>query len=408
MGEFSPVQLDALEDALEDLELSGIPAEFEDDVAVSGRLTEYRDLLQLSREALPSVDVPAGVLDSVLAAARDEAALPTVASTPRPDDAAESKTPWWKRFSVWMPALAVGASAALVLVMVRGTLSDAEPASTTVATADASKDNSAAKEGALLERADELRAAADPLADADDPLGGAMPQSRGRLRGSAAVDRGQGDYATAVDGAAEQAPEEEAEMDEDASPAVRPTAPSPEPADEPTDKVIYEKSKGGPPKTSKERNAKPSKASPSRTSGKKQDVPLPLPKPKPSPKPTPAEPEAKSKSKADSKPNAEPPAGGGTVPGSADTPLASLSGADGNRRQGRCGSARNVYRKLVDHSEAEIRARALAGLGLCALSEGDEKGADAYFSRARKADSSIGSFISRERDAAEDTPQQAL
>lgn len=405
MGEFSPVQLDALEDALEDLELSGIPAEFDDDVAVSGRLSEYRDLLQLSREALPPVDVPAGVLDSVLAAARDEAALPSVASPPRPDDAAESKTPWWRRFSVWMPALAVGASAALVLVMVRGTLSDAEPASTTVATADASKDMSAAKDGALLERAGELRAAAEPLADADDPLGGAMPQSRGRLRGSAAVDRGQGD-----DAAAQDAPEEEAEMDEETSPAVPPTAPSPEPTDpEPTDKVLYEKSKGGPPKASKEHTAKPRKASPSRTSGKKQDVPMPLPESKPSPKPAPAEPEAKSKSKSDAKPKPEPPAGGGTVPGgSSDAPSESLSSADANRRKGRCGSARSVYRTLVDHSDATIRARALAGLGLCALSEGDEKGADAYFSRARKADSSIGSFISRERDATEDSTKQAL
>ena len=53
MGEFSPVQLDALEDALEDLELIGVPAAFEDDATVSGRLREYRDLLQLSREALP-------------------------------------------------------------------------------------------------------------------------------------------------------------------------------------------------------------------------------------------------------------------------------------------------------------------------------------------------------------------
>ena len=31
MGEFSPVQLDALEDALEELELCGIPAELEAD-----------------------------------------------------------------------------------------------------------------------------------------------------------------------------------------------------------------------------------------------------------------------------------------------------------------------------------------------------------------------------------------
>ena len=108
MGEFSPVQLDALEDALEDLELMGIPGELEDDASVAGRLSEYRSLLQLSREALPTEDVPEGVLAGVLAMARDEAAP---VGTSRPQEASES-APWWKRLSLWVPMLAVGASAA--------------------------------------------------------------------------------------------------------------------------------------------------------------------------------------------------------------------------------------------------------------------------------------------------------
>jgi len=394
MGEFSPVQLDALEDALEDLELSGIPMEFEDDIAVSGRLSEYRDLLQLSREALPSVDVPSGVLDSVLAAARDEAALPAVGASPRPDGSAHAQTPWWKRASLWIPGLAVAASAALVLVMVQGTLSDAEPADATMAKADASAKKTAPHSGLLLERGDELRAAAEPLADPseaeDERSGLGASLSRGRLRGSAAAGRTGKDSKAVIEEAADDAEAPSAAMPN--APAAEVVPADAEPTDpEPTDKVIYDKSKGAAP-ASKERNARdanPSKASPSRTSGKKQG-----PKPKPEPK--------KPESKA-------PAPGGGAAEGaSVPKPSEGLSAADGNRRKGRCTAARTVYRGLVDHSDAKIRARALAGLGLCALAEGDDKVADAYFSRARKADSGIGSFISRERDAPEESPQQAL
>ncbi len=399
MGEFSPVQLDALEDALEDLELSGIPLEFEDDVAVSGRLSEYRDLLQLSRDALPSVEVPAGVLDSVLAAARDEAALPSVGASPRADGSAQAQTPWWKRLSLWIPGLAVAASAALVLVMVQGTLSESEPADATLARADAAEEKPASKSGAVLERGDELRAAAElPAEEAEEEerFGLGAPESRGRLRGSAAVDRA---------GEDDKALLEEADADDAEAPAAAlPSAPAAEvvPADpEPTDKVIYDKAKGAAP-ASKERNAKPSKASAPRTSGKKQDAPEPEPQQGPKPKPTPKKPESKAPAPA--------PGGGSGAAGdgSAPEPSESLASADANRRKGRCSAARSVYRGLVDHSDAKFRARALAGLGLCALADGDETGADAYFSRARKADSGIGSFISRERDAAEETTQQAL
>ncbi len=389
MGEFSPVQLDALEDALEDLELSGIPVEFEDDVAVSGRLSEYRDLLQLSREALPSVEVPMGVLDSVLAAARDEAGLPAVGASPGTEAAAESKPPWWRRLSLWVPALAVAASAALVLVMVQGTLSDADPAAETVARADA-PEPSASKTEALLERGEELRAAADPFTDgAEDGerFGlGSPPASRGRLRGSAVAD-GAGEKDEAV---LEEANAQEAEEPE--PPAATPSAP---PADaEPTDKVIYDNAKGTGTAPSKERKAKPSKPSPPRTSGKKHDA-----QPKPAPN---SQPSSKVPSKA---PGGGVAGGASTTPAPSKTPTEALAAADGSRRKGACTSARSVYRGLVDHGDPKMRARALAGLGLCALSEGDEDGADAYFSRARSADSGIGSFISRERDSAEKTTE---
>ncbi|MGH1347468.1 MAG: hypothetical protein ACRBN8_38265 [Nannocystales bacterium] len=417
MGEFSPVQLDALEDALEDLELSGIPLEFEDDVAVSSRLSEYRDLLQLSREALPPVDVPAGVLDSVLAVARDEAALPALSATPRDGAAGSttpdtSDTPWWKRLSLWVPTLAVGASAALVLVMVQGTLRDAEPGTATVAQAETAEaeqgkddDKQAfANDGALLERGSELRAAAEPvaLADEDDErLGGDRGLTRGRLRGSAALDRGVGAGERSIEEELNAEPEPEPEPESESESAVIPSSPSAgagpsesKSALDPSDKVIYEKSKGGARPAANERQAKPSETAPSRSSGKKQDAPAP--QPGPAPKPT----KSKPKSKA--------PSGGAAVPGADETPTGSLAAADGNRRKGRCGPARTVYRGLLDHDDAKIRARALAGLGLCALDGGETEGAEAYFARARSADSGIGAFISRERDSGKEDVQQAL
>ena len=84
-----------------------------------------------------------------------------------------------------------------------------------------------------------------------------------------------------------------------------------------------------------------------------------------------------------------------------------VGGGAGERtcgQAGRCGAARKVYGDHVDDADDSVRARALAGLGLCALAEGDSKAADAYFSRAKKADGRVGSFISRERAKIEAQP----
>ena len=393
MGEFSPVQLDALEDALEDLELTGIPPEFEDDPAVSGRLAEYRDLLQLSREALPSVEVPTGVLDSVLAAARDEAALPAVAPQPRRDDAAESKPPWWKRLSLWVPGLAVCASAALVLVMLQGTLGDAEPATATVGQAKAKAEqqvefaSKSSPPGVLRKDGDALQAAAEPAMDPsseDGRIGLGAPQSRGRLRGSAAVEGAAGDFESALEN------EEDQRAEADAMPAEVPSGalPEPEPEPEPTDKVLYDEKERVSPGPSKKQTSKKTPA-PSRPSETKRDAPS-------------------SKGGGTKKPKPKAPGGGAVERQDDADSSASLATADRNRRTGRCTAARGLYRGLVDHADASVRARALAGLGLCALADGDDKGAEAYFSRARKANPGIGGFISRERDSVEETPQQAL
>lgn len=372
MGEFSPVQLDALEDALENLELSGIPGELDGDLAVAGRLGEYRDLLVLSREALPAVDVPAGILDGVLAAAREEAVIvPDAAGEARADDAA---TPWWQRVSVWMPMLAVGASAALVLIVVRGTMfADAEPAST-VARADAKSDDTPAEEaraaeeapGALLDDADALQAMVEPAANADEDDGLALGglEQRGRLRGSGAFERGPSGR---LEGEQQfETPKAERKSAE----SERPAEPEPAVAPEPTDKVVYgEKSKGAAKKKSSSGTPEPKK--PSGSVGPKAS-------------------------------SGGAPGGVPDAPKDAD-PLAS---AERDRKRGRCGAARSVYRAHLDDSDASLRARALAGMGLCALADGDEAAADDYFERATTADGGVGSFIAAERATLERTADQ--
>lgn len=112
MAEWTPVQLDRLEDALDDLEHDGaLERWLEDDPGpgVRERLEDYRALLVASREALPLEEVPEGVLDGVLEEARRAAAAPAMAMT--------STVSWWTRLrrSVLVPAVALAGTAMLVL-----------------------------------------------------------------------------------------------------------------------------------------------------------------------------------------------------------------------------------------------------------------------------------------------------
>lgn len=112
-ADLGPSELDLLEDALEELELDGAFerwAEDELDPRVSARLLDYRNVLAAARQALPLEDVPGGVLDDVLAQARQAAATPAAA-------AAVVSEPWWTRLrrSFMVPALALAGTAALVL-----------------------------------------------------------------------------------------------------------------------------------------------------------------------------------------------------------------------------------------------------------------------------------------------------
>lgn len=106
-------ELDRLEDALEELELDGALERWSEDELgprVHARLVDYHAVLAATREALPLEDVPAGVLDGVLAQAEQAASTPAIA-------AGVAQEPWWARLrrSFMMPVLALAGTAALVL-----------------------------------------------------------------------------------------------------------------------------------------------------------------------------------------------------------------------------------------------------------------------------------------------------
>lgn len=136
-AEFSPQELDHIEDSLEGLEFA--PTLHDAAPPVRRRLDDYRQILALSRSALPMVEVPRGLLDGVLAEAR--AAAEVHAVTPSVVPAPERPSMWTRlRKLALIPGLALAGTAALVLVMVeRGADNKAadRPASTEVAAAKA-------------------------------------------------------------------------------------------------------------------------------------------------------------------------------------------------------------------------------------------------------------------------------
>lgn len=113
-AEFSPVELDRMEDALETLELADVHDE--PSIAVRRRLTDYRQILALSRAAMPMVEVPRGLLDNVLAQARAAAEVPVVA----PEPIAPAPPSFWTRVrrALLLPGVALATTAALVLLIV--------------------------------------------------------------------------------------------------------------------------------------------------------------------------------------------------------------------------------------------------------------------------------------------------
>lgn len=117
MADFDPRQLDALEDALEDLEVDGDLAGLGLAPELLERLAEYQQVLALTRDAFPLDDPPEGLLDGVLAEAR-EAARHAPVLTP------EQRGGGWRRaWDRWrsslVPVATLAGAAALVLWIAR-------------------------------------------------------------------------------------------------------------------------------------------------------------------------------------------------------------------------------------------------------------------------------------------------
>ena len=124
MAEFSPSELDQIEDLLEDLEAGAGVAHPQLSLAARERLDEYRDILALSREAMPLEEPDPNLLAGVIAEARQGAFNATTTATgvlvgarERSDQDADLVRPSW--FRRWIPAMALAASAAAVLFILR-------------------------------------------------------------------------------------------------------------------------------------------------------------------------------------------------------------------------------------------------------------------------------------------------
>lgn len=371
--DFSPADLDRLEDALEDLELASAPGELSGDDPVAQRLSEYRELMLLARDAMPLEDVPAGLLDGVIAKARQAAAAAPAAAAPAPS--------FWSRWrlGVWVPALAFAGSAALLLVML--VPKGSEPAGAEVAAAQhggASKES--AKADAKAEAADGRLASAEPARQEEGSL------AEGELRGGGVA-------------IGERAPE----------PAPALVEPSAEQADAPNDD-----------------EAAPAAEAPLRRKDASGDKDMPLPGATAGTKPAPKAPATSGGStKGKSEPSPDPL--GGVDTGKRDEDQApekktdggdlwsEISRADADRRGGSCGLAKMRYDKLRKADDARVRARALAGAGLCAAASDDMTTAKKLFAQARAADPDVSSFIDGElarlegarTNAADPMPQAA-
>ncbi len=123
-AEFSPAELDRLEDALESWTGEDFAAVPEDSsfasslpASVRARLADYRDVLVLSREALALEDVPDGLLASVL----EEAHASAASVTPIPARRAPAGPSLWERLrrSLLLPGVALAGSTVMLLWLVQ-------------------------------------------------------------------------------------------------------------------------------------------------------------------------------------------------------------------------------------------------------------------------------------------------
>lgn len=118
-SEFSPAELDRLEDALEQWTGDAFEAVPEDSslpAPLRARLADYREVLTLSREALAMEDVPDGLLAGVLAEAHASAVV-----APNPVRRAPAGPGLWERLrrSLLLPGVALAGSTVMLLWLVQ-------------------------------------------------------------------------------------------------------------------------------------------------------------------------------------------------------------------------------------------------------------------------------------------------
>lgn len=378
---FSPAELDAIEDALEQLqgEHAFVVGELPDggDALVRERLTSYRAITRLSRDVLSQYAAPSHVLDRVMTLARQSAVdPPPFAPVVAPLEAPAQRS-WWARLrGTWaIPMVAAAAAVALVVVIAVPMSRDAErPAADTVAVRSPSP-TSAAEPRLEPPAATPSTASADRLASADEPADG---EEQGALRGAAALEESK------IEGELERGGKRfydddraQAERRKSAStttdPAVRDDKPSPTPK-APSAKSGAER-----------REAQPNKPAPESTSAP-AEVPADAAKPGGGGAPgttVPPKNDAKTKGK-----DAE-------TTTKVDTE--NLARADLARRGGDCAAAVPLYESVRKSGTRKQRARALVGLALCAETSGESDRATALFAQARAEDSEIDAYVESER-----------
>ena len=184
-AEFSPDELDRLEDALERWtdDLDGpVPEDSSLAAPLRTRLADYRGLLTQAREALPLEDVPDDLLAGVRAEAR--ASTPSAPGARRREAA---RPGLWERLrrSMLLPGFALASSAALLLWMVQPGDAETLVVERSEATAPARLaplPGPAPAASAPAERAPapELAGAAEPVAPAQAPGAAAPPRAEAK------------------------------------------------------------------------------------------------------------------------------------------------------------------------------------------------------------------------------------
>lgn len=354
MSEFTPAQLDALEDALESLDDPAKLTMWRSQVepTLAARLDDYAALLQWTREAMPPEEVPPGLLDAVIAEAETAPEQSSVAMAAGAEAAPRPR--WWQRWgAVWaIPGVALAGSAAMVLWMVK---EGSAPEAQVVARAEPVPQSEP-----LPPRAPSAAEAPGGPADAASPV----------LR----------DDALAI-APAREIVEEEADLRGGAAASGRAAAKRELAGDDRFEQAAPTKAR---PATEVDQRRAKSKAPPAPMSKKAAEDLSSGPLAAPLEEGSVADVEAAEPARE---------AKGAVAQAS---PEALLAHADELRRRGQCGSARASYKSLATHAEPQVAARAYAGLGLCAAAGGDAQAAEKFYAQARAVDPSVAKFIDAE------------